>query len=339
MTVSHLEPGQVMLDVAGTELTAADGARIAHPACGGVILFARNCRTPRQVAALVASIRAVRGAALPIGIDQEGGRVQRLRAGFTAVPPMGAIGRLYQRDAAGALAAAHAAGWLIGRELRALDIDFSFTPVLDLDWGHSEVIGDRAFHRDPVITAALAAALLDGLHVQGVGGIGKHFPGHGYARADSHVAIPIDDRPLEAILASDVEPYARLRERLAGIMPAHVVYPQADAAPAGFSRFWIEQVLRERLGFDGAVLSDDLAMEGASGAGSMSARARAALEAGCDLILVCNRPDLADELLAADLPLPSATSISRVRALCARAAVTGGDRDWLEARALLEVVR
>ena len=339
MTVSHLEPGPVMLDVSGTELTAADGARIAHPACGGVILFARNCRAPRQVAALVDSIRAARGAALPIGIDQEGGRVQRLRAGFTAVPPMGAIGRLYERDAAGALAAARAAGWLIGRELRALDIDFSFTPVLDLDWGHSEVIGDRAFHRDPVVTATLAGALLDGLHAQGVGGIGKHFPGHGYARADSHVAIPIDDRPLEAILASDVEPYARLRERLAGIMPAHVIYPQADAAPAGFSRFWIEQVLRERLGFDGAVLSDDLAMEGASGAGSMSARARAALEAGCDLILVCNRPDLADELLAADLPAPTATSISRVRALCARAAAPGNDLDWLEARALLEAVR
>ncbi|MFN7751794.1 MAG: beta-N-acetylhexosaminidase [Pseudomonadota bacterium] len=335
------EPGSVMLDVAGLELERADADRIAHPACGGVILFARNVGSPRQVAELVAAIREARGGPLPICIDQEGGRVQRLRTGFTQVPAMGAIGRLYDRDARAGREAARAAGSVIGRELRALDLDFSFTPVLDLDWGRSAVIGDRAFHGDPGTAALLAGDLLDGLAAWGVAGIGKHFPGHGYAGDDSHVAIPTDERPLEQIIAADVEPYARLCDRMAGVMPAHVIYPQADPHPAGFSRFWLQTVLRQRLGFSGAILSDDLAMEGASVAGSIRARAQAALEAGCDVALICNRPDLADELLDAGLPDPAPESRARILALCARpvARSPGDDVDWLQARAALEPAR
>jgi beta-N-acetylhexosaminidase len=329
-----------MLDVEGLELRPSDAERIAHPACGGVILFARNVRAPQQVADLVAAIRATRGGPLPVCVDQEGGRVQRLRSGFTALPPMAAIGRLHDADPQAGLAAARAAGWVIGRELRAVDLDFSFAPVLDLDWGRSAVIGDRAFHRDPATAARLAGALLDGLSSQGVPGIGKHFPGHGFASDDSHVAVPVDSRALDAILAEDVLPYARLRDRLAGVMPAHVIYPQADAQPAGFSRFWLLDVLRERLGFDGAILSDDLAMEGASVVGSVRARAEAALGAGCDLVLICNRPDLADELLGADLPAASPRSQARILGLCARPVPNGRrDLDWLQARALLEAAR
>lgn len=340
MSIATPMPGPVMLDVAGLELESADARRIAHPACGGVILFARNVASPRQVSRLVAAIRKVRGGPLPICVDQEGGRVQRLRAGFTRVPPMGAIGRLYDRDAPAGRAAARAAGWVIGRELRALDLDFSFAPVLDLDWQRSAVIGDRAFHGNPSTAALLAGDLLDGLSSHGVCGIGKHFPGHGYASDDSHVAIPVDPRPVEAILASDAEPYARLRDRMAGVMPAHVIYPEGDAQPAGFSRYWLQQVLRERLGFDGAILSDDLAMEGASVAGPVTARAQAALEAGCDMVLVCNRPDLADQLLECGVPTPSPESLARIVRLCARPAAAGmSDVDWLEARALLEAVQ
>ncbi len=308
--------GPVMLDIAGTALSAQDRERLAHPQCGGVILFSRNYESPAQLSALVEDIHALRLPTLPVGVDHEGGRVQRFRDGFTALPSMGRIGADWARDPAGAIQLAELAGFVLASELRACGVDFSFTPVLDLDFGRSGVIGDRAFHSDPAAVTSLARALMLGLRRGGMGSVGKHFPGHGYALADSHVEVPSDPRTLVQILSADAVPYARLAHgALTAVMPAHVVYPEVDLAPAGFSRRWLKDILRARLGFDGAILSDDLAMEGASVAGSVRARALAALDAGCDLVLVCNRPDLADELLGEPLPPVGAASACRIAAL------------------------
>ncbi len=279
--------GPLMIDVAGLELSALDRERLAHPLVGGVILFARNYRDPQQLTSLCAAIHALREPALPIAIDHEGGRVQRCREGFTHVPAMRRLGDLWDRDAAAARKSAADIGYLLAAELRACGVDFSFTPVLDLDWGPSGVIGDRAFHRDPVAVAELAGALIDGLSAAGMGCCGKHFPGHGWVAADSHLAIPVDERSL-AEMAPDLEPYRRLR--LDGVMPAHVIYPQVDARPAGFSPVWLE-MLRKEFAFDGVIFSDDLSMEGASFAGGMVQRAEAAWSAGCDVLLICNAPD------------------------------------------------
>jgi beta-N-acetylhexosaminidase len=282
-----------MIDIAGLELSDLDRERLVHPLVGGVILFARNYRDTPQLTALCAAIHALRSPALPIAIDHEGGRVQRCREGFTRVPAMRRLGELWDRDAAAARAAAADVGYLLAAELRACGVDLSFTPVLDLDWGPSGVIGDRAFHRDPVAVTELAGALIDGLRAAGMGCCGKHFPGHGWVAADSHLAIPVDDRSL-AEMAPDLEPYRRLR--LDAVMPAHVIYPQVDSRPAGFSPVWIE-MLRRDFGFDGVIFSDDLSMEGASFAGDMVQRAEAAWMAGCDMLLVCNAPDAVEDLL------------------------------------------
>lgn len=311
--------GPVMLDVAGLVLDADDRRRLLHPSCGGVILFSRNFESPAQLAALVASIHALRTPALPVGVDHEGGRVQRFRAGFTGIPSMSSIGARWTRDPAGACRRAELAGHVMAAELRACGVDFTFAPVLDLDFGRSEVIGDRAFHADPSAVTMLGRALVRGLRRAGMASVGKHFPGHGYAEADSHVDVPVDPRSLKEILACDALPYARLAPGdLAAVMPAHVIYSAVDPQPAGFSSYWLQEVLRKRLGFDGAILSDDLSMEGARVAGDVCARARTALAAGCDLVLVCNRPDLADQLLAAPLPVVDAVGARRVSALRGR---------------------
>ena len=289
-----MKPGPVMVDVAGCSLTLEEREFLAHPLIGGVILFARNYENPMQLRALTAEIRALRSPALLIAVDHEGGRVQRFRDGFTPIPPMRRLGELWEQDARLAVIAAEAVGTIIGTELCGAGIDFSFTPVLDLDFGASGVIGDRAFSRKPEVIGELAGALMRGLALAGVAAVGKHFPGHGFTAADSHVAIPVDERALADIESVDLLPYRMLISKgLAGIMPAHVIYPGVDPQPAGFSPFWLKEILRRRLGFDGLVFSDDLSMEGARHIGgqtvSYTEAALVALKAGCDMVLLCNQ--------------------------------------------------
>jgi beta-N-acetylhexosaminidase len=304
--------GPAVVDPSGPVLTEEDLRRLRHPAVGGVILFARNFESPAQLQALTGDIRALREPQLLIGVDHEGGRVQRFKEGFTALPPMRTLGQLWDRDRGAGRAAAHAAGYVIGAELAAHGLDFSFAPVLDLDYGASSVIGDRALHYDPLAVGALGAALVRGLGDGGMGAVGKHFPGHGYAKADSHVAVPTDDRPLADILRKDLVPYGPVIEAgLAGVMPAHVIFPEIDPEPAGYSRVWLQEVLRGRLVFKGLVFSDDLSMEGASTAGGVAERARAALSAGCDMVLLCGDAEGQDRLLHA---LGESTPVSAQRA-------------------------
>ena len=294
----NASPGPVIVDIAGTELIVDDIARLSHPLVGGVILFARNFESRAQVTALCRQIRALRRPPLLICVDHEGGRVQRFRKGFSQIAPMRELGELWDRDVLAACKKATEVGQIIGEELREVGVDLSFTPVLDLDHGFSAVIGDRAFHRDPRVVTLLTKSLMHGLLLSGMANCGKHFPGHGYAKADSHHELPIDDRDLATILADDAAPYAWLGDALTAVMPAHVVYSNVDPLPAGFSKRWLQTILRRRLGFRGMIFSDDLTMEGAAVAGDIVQRANAAFAAGCDMVLVCNRPDLADQLLA-----------------------------------------
>ena len=288
--------GPIMLDVVGTSLNQDDLRRIRHRLTGGVILFARNYNDRAQLTALTAAIHAERPGIL-IAVDHEGGKIQRFQTdGFTKLPAMRRLGQLADRDPQLAGKAATAVGYVLAAELRACGVDLAFTPVLDLDYGVSEVIGDRAFHADPKLVTQLAKSLNHGLTLAGMSNCGKHFPGHGFVQADSHHATPIDRRSLEQIMASDAAPYGWLGMSLAAVMPAHVVYPQVDPLPAGFSRKWLS-LLRDELGFDGVIFSDDLSMEGASLAGSVLEGAHAALGAGCDMVLICNNPAMADQLL------------------------------------------
>ena len=293
-----LPRGPVFLGVEDMELTADDRARLAHPLVSGVILFARNYESPSQVKALTAAIRALRTPSLLIAVDHEGGRVQRFRDGFSAIPPMRTLGELWDRDVAKAAKEATRIGRTIADELRQHGVDFSFTPVLDVDHGASAVIGDRAFHRNPNAIAHLASALHDGLRAGGMAAVGKHYPGHGQVVADSHTDLPVDERDLAALVIDDLVPFGALIHRgLEAIMPAHVVYPAVDDQPAGYSRKWLQEILRGRLGFDGLIFSDDLGMAGAQGVGDLVARAEASVAAGCDMVLACNDFEGADSLL------------------------------------------
>ncbi len=330
--------GPVMADVVGLELCDDDIGRLSHPLIGGVILFARNFVSPQQLRQLTSTIHALREPKLPIAVDHEGGRVQRFRDGFTTIPPMRTLGQLWDRSPESGRQLAENVGCVIATELISHGLDFSFAPVLDLDWGESGVIGNRAFHSDPAVVAELGKALISGLAGAGMGSVGKHFPGHGFVRADSHHAIPIDDRSFAEIERSDLIPFSKLaREGLSAVMPAHVIYPQVDPNPAGFSAKWLQDVLRVQLSFEGLIFSDDLSMEAASVAGNVTQRALAALNAGCDVVLLCNNPALADELLSgltaegivptSDLSerisqmLASATADSDARYIAARTAV------------------
>ena len=315
--VPALPPGPVMVDVQGTELTDHERQRLRHPSVGGVILFARNFQSRVQLTELCRAIHAERDEPLLIAVDHEGGRVQRFRDdGFTPLPAMSVFGQIWMDDSLAAMRLATETGYVLGAELRACGVDLSFTPVLDLDYGVSSVIGNRAFHREPQVVAMLARALIQGLMLAGMAACGKHFPGHGYVQGDSHHEIPVDDRTLEQIMQEDAAPYGWLGDMvLPSVMPAHVIYPSVDSRPAGFSSVWVQTILRESFNYDGVVFSDDLTMEGATVAGDILARAQAALAAGCDMVLVCNRPDLADDLLARLNVLPSTRSQERIRRL------------------------
>lgn len=284
--------GPIMLDVAGLTLTEHEKTVINHPNTGAVILFARNYDNPEQVTELIQDIRAARNGDILIAVDQEGGRVQRFRNGFTRLPPAAHYANQPEL--------AEHAGWLMAMELLAVGVDFSFAPVLDVDCGISEIIGDRSFSTDAVVATRLANLFRTGMRAAGMAATGKHFPGHGAVALDSHLTLPVDDRDLEAIRAKDLHPFAQLiADGLEAIMPAHVVYSKVDPNPAGFSSFWLQQILRDELGFNGTIFSDDLSMEGAASVGDFPERARQAQQAGCDMILVCNNPAAAEQVLEA----------------------------------------
>jgi beta-N-acetylhexosaminidase len=317
-----------MLDVVGKTLSDDDLRRLHHPLTGGVILFARNYENRAQVTALCAEIHRARPGIL-IAVDHEGGRVQRFRSdGFTRLPAMRSLGQLWDRDVLESCKAATALGYVLAAELRACGVDLSFTPVLDLDYGPSEVIGDRAFHRDPRVVTMLAKSINHGLLQAGMANCGKHFPGHGFVAADSHIAIPVDERDPKDILKEDAAPYGWLGMSLSAVMPAHVIYPFFDSQPAGFSRKWLS-LLRDELGFDGVIFSDDLSMEGASVAGNVVQGANAALKAGCDMVLVCNSPDKADQLLEG-LDPTAAIDAKRSAARIAALVPTSSAKTWDE---------
>jgi len=309
-----------MLDVAGLELSAEERERIAHPLVGGVILFRRNYATPSQLRALTKAIRSLRDPAPLIAVDHEGGRVQRFRDGFTPIPAMRTLGELWDRDLAAAAREARRLGETIAAELGAHGVDFSFAPVVDLDYGRSSVIGDRAFHRNPNAVAHLAGEFCAGLRSGAMAAVIKHFPGHGFVAADSHTEAPVDARALAALEKDDLVPFGALvRQGVEGVMPAHVTYPEVDERPAGFSRTWLERILRGRLGFDGLIFSDDLSMAGARVVGDILARADAAYDAGCDMLLVCNDPGGADALLSGWKPERRAALETRFARMALRA--------------------
>ncbi|PID41582.1 MAG: beta-N-acetylhexosaminidase [Proteobacteria bacterium] len=277
-----------MLDLEGPRLTEDEKKLLARPEVGGVIFFTRNYESVSQLSALIESIRQINPAIL-IAVDHEGGRVQRFRSGFTTLPPVSVLGELYQANADIACKASEKLGWLMAAELRSAGIDFSFAPVLDLDWSRSGVIGNRAFSDNPEVVFQLSRHYLDGMHRAGMAATGKHFPGHGYVEADSHTEIPVDSRGYDELADRDILPFERLiKSGLDAIMPAHVIYSEVDQSPAGFSSCWLQKILRGQLGFTGVIFSDDLTMEGAAVAGSFQARAESAFKAGCDMVLVCN---------------------------------------------------
>lgn len=324
MKPKSLPLGPVMLDLEGTGLDEEGRKRLLHPLAGGVILFSRNFADSEQLSRLVAEIHALRNPPLITAVDHEGGRVQRFRDGFTPIPPMSELGRAWDLDPQHARQLAQELGFVLAAELRAHGVDVSLAPVLDIDYGISGVIGDRALHSDPRAIAELARALLNGFKQAGMSGVGKHFPGHGHVGADSHHETPVDERAYAEIEETDLVPFRRLIDAgLGGIMPAHVIYPRVDDRLAGFSPVWLKQVLRGKLGFGGVIFSDDLSMQAAGVAGGVVERARAALDAGCDMVLICNDPPAADALLEGLSYSMPAVSLARLARMHGRQAPGG----------------
>jgi beta-N-acetylhexosaminidase len=324
--------GPLMIDIAGTELTAEDIQVLAHPLVGSVILFTRNYRDTAQLTALTAAIRGVRSPQLIIAVDHEGGRVQRFRDGFTRLPAARLLGRRYDQDRREALSLAQSVGWLMASELRAVGVDFSFAPCVDLDYGVSEIIGDRAFHKDPDVVAALAVAYMSGMREAGMASVAKHFPGHGAVIADSHVALPVDRRKF-VDLEADIRPYRPLIDNsLTAVMGAHVVFPAVDPLPASLSKRWISGVLRRELGFHGCVFADDLSMAGAAAFGGVIERAELAFAAGCDVLPICNDRQAVKSVLEHFGP-EAGTAASQARMVRMRArgeppTKLNSDRQW-----------
>jgi beta-N-acetylhexosaminidase len=327
-----LSLGPLMIDIDGTELTPEDVRVLSHPLVGSVILFSRNYRDVAQLRALTDAIRGVRSPHLLIAVDHEGGRVQRFRDGFTRLPAARALGRRYDEDRREGLALAQSVGWLMASELRVVGVDFSFAPCVDLDYGVSEIIGDRAFHGDPDTVAALAVAYMSGMREAGMAAVAKHFPGHGAVIADSHVALPVDRRNF-VDLEGDLRPYRLLIENnVAGVMGAHVVFPAVDALPASLSKRWITGVLRGELKFHGCVFADDLTMAGAAAFGGVIERAELAFAAGCDVLPICNDRQAVKSVLehfAPDLSSPASQArVVRMRARGEALENLGADRQW-----------
>jgi len=324
--------GPLMIDIAGTELTPEDIKVLTHPLVGSVILFTRNYRDIAQVTALTAAIRALRSPQLLIAVDHEGGRVQRFREGFTRLPSARLLGRRYDQDRREGLSLAQSVGWLMASELRAVGVDFSFAPCVDLDYGVSEIIGDRAFHKDPDVVAALGVALMAGMREAGMAAVAKHFPGHGAVIADSHVALPVDRRKF-VDLEPDIRPYRPLIDNnIAGVLGAHVVFPAVDPLPASLSNRWITGVLRRELGFHGCVFADDLSMGGAAAFGGVIDRAEHAFAAGCDVLPICNDRQAVQSVLEHFGP-EAGTAASQVRMVRMRArgeppSNLNSDRQW-----------
>ena len=309
--------GPIMCDIAGTKLTIDDKRRLQHPMTGGVILFTRNYSSLQQLTDLTTEIHSLRIPSLLVAVDHEGGRVQRFKNDFTRLPAMRELGKIWDEHPIRAHRLAQLTGYVLAAELRSCGIDLSFTPVLDIDYQQSCVIGDRAFHRKPQVIGELAHSLMKGLKLGGMEAIGKHFPGHGYIQEDSHIEMPVDKRSYADIKMDDLIPFREMiKHGLAGIMPAHVIYPKIDSQPAGFSTVWLQKILRSELEFDGCIFSDDLSMEGAVVAGNIVQRAEIAFNAGCDMVLVCNDPHAADKLLAElqwEMPAASLARLNRMR--------------------------
>lgn len=305
--------GPIMMDLIGTQISDAERELLLHPQVGGLILFTRNFESIEQITSLIAEIRALRTPRLLIAIDHEGGRVQRFHEGFTRLPPASVFGEIYKHDPKLARDCAERTGWLMAAELRAINVDFSFAPVLDLAHGVSGVIGNRAFHAKPEIAATLAYAFMHGMSLAGMSAVGKHFPGHGGVAEDSHLALPVDHRDMATLMKSDMIPFEKMiHNNLPAIMPAHVIYDQVDDKPAGYSAIWLKKILRERLKFQGVIFSDDLSMEAAGIGGSYGERALLALAAGCDMVLVCNHPDGVSEVIEALADYSNPTSQLRL---------------------------
>ncbi len=333
--------GALMLDIEGTSLTVEDHKLLAQPQVGGVILFGRNIQNPQQVRILTNSMRDIRPDLL-IAVDQEGGRVQRLRAGFSRLPPMRSFGHLYEKEPQQALLLAEQCGWLMATEVLAVGIDFSFAPVLDLD-GISQVIGDRGFHCSQSQVVTLASAFMQGMHRAGMATTGKHFPGHGSVEADSHIAAPVDHRTLDEIEHDDMQPFIQLKDQLDALMPAHVIYDQVDPNPAGFSSFWLQKIIRQKLGFNGVLFSDDLTMQAACVAGGADARIKAALAAGCDMGLVCNNRSAALDALNAleNMPLPNQQRLEKMRGKIPQLTLNDTldlGQEWLTSKSMLQAL-
>ncbi len=290
------ELGPIMMDVSGLALSTLEKEQLAKPSIGGVILFTRNFESIEQVSSLIKQIRQVNNQLL-IAVDHEGGRVQRFREGFTQIPAMAVLGEIYDRNPDEAIEKAHSCGYVLAYELLEIGVDFSFAPVLDVDYGNSSVIGDRAFDSNPDVIVKLAGSLISGMHEAGMKCVGKHFPGHGYVAADSHLDLPVDDRPMKEITQDMVVFKDLINNGLDALMPAHVVYSQVDDKPAGFSSKWIQEILQAKLGFNGVVFSDDLSMQGAHFVKDITKRVRVSLSSGCDMVLICNHPELVLEVI------------------------------------------